>query len=297
MSRRYCASQGIATWSPWLPWLSARLSGAIGSVYAARSRHRQRLPPAVWLLLPSFLILCPQVPLSERRIELAGPAPEGGVLHRGLVAPVVVAQAADHVQQLAEVPHAVRGERARVVGVVLVQEPDADHVAARIAQGLLARQETVALVETAGGGLAAAALLAMAGASSWFLSAAVAYSVGAKERWLDLPPEVFAPDGVASAAGAVAMAAAVRRQLGATWGVAEAGIAGPQTGRRSSKPAGLAYLAVAGVVPLGREVRTGVDDRRANQRAFAHAALSLLLEALETADGRTDTVPATATHR
>ena len=172
-----------------------------------------------------------------------------------------------------------------------------DTLAGRIAERLLARHETVALVETAGGGLAAAALLAIPGASAWFLGAAVAYAAVAKERWLNLSPALFAPEGVASAAGAAKMAAAARRELGATWAVAEAGIAGPQTGRRSRKPAGLVYLAVDGPVQLVRELRTGVDDRRANQHAFAAAVLSLLLEALETADGRTETVPATGTPR
>ncbi|MGH2352038.1 MAG: CinA family protein, partial [Chloroflexota bacterium] len=71
--------------------------------------------------------------------------------------------------------------------------------------------------------------------------------------------------------------------LGATWGVAEAGIAGPQTGRRSRKRAGLAYLAVAGPVAGAREIQTGDDDRSANQRAFATAALTLLDETLRKA--------------
>jgi nicotinamide mononucleotide (NMN) deamidase PncC len=66
--------------------------------------------------------------------------------------------------------------------------------------------------------------------------------------------------------------------FGAAWGIGETGIAGPQTGRRSLKPAGLAYLAVQG--PTGREriaeVQTGHDRRVENKQSFALAALRLL---------------------
>jgi PncC family amidohydrolase len=154
-----------------------------------------------------------------------------------------------------------------------------DPVAA-VAAHLTARGETVAVAETAAGGLISAALVAVPGASAWFLGGAVGHGAGAKARWLELPAEAFVPEGVVSAAGAAALARAARTALGATWGLAEAGIAGPQTGRRSRKGAGLAYLAVDGPVTLTREVTTGSDDRRANQEGFARAALALFEEAL-----------------
>jgi nicotinamide-nucleotide amidase len=148
--------------------------------------------------------------------------------------------------------------------------------AGAIAAGLTSRGETVAVAETAAGGLISAALVAVPGASAWFAGGVVAYGAAAKVRWLDLPREAFAPDGVVSSRGATALAAAVREAVGATWGLAEVGIAGPQTGRRSSKGAGLAYVAVAGPRSAWREVVTEADDRAANQAAFAAQALALL---------------------
>ena len=136
------------------------------------------------------------------------------------------------------------------------------------------------MAETAAGGLIAAALVAVPGASVWFLGGAVAYGGLAKARWLGLEAGAFAPDGVVSPSGAQTLARAARDSLGATWGLAEVGIAGPQTGRRSRKGAGLAYVAVSGPWEAWREVRTGEDQRVTNQGAFALAALQLLHEAL-----------------
>ena len=153
----------------------------------------------------------------------------------------------------------------------------------RLAALLVARGETLAVAETAAGGLISATLLGVPGASAWFLGGAVAYSAQAKQAWLALPPGALGGHGSVSAPAAQALARAVQAQLGATWGLAETGIAGPQTRRRSSKPAGLVYLAVAGRVARVVERRTALGDRSANQRAFADAALDLLLEALAAA--------------
>lgn len=163
----------------------------------------------------------------------------------------------------------------------MANQADLFAVAERIAQALTERGETLAVAETAAGGSISAALLAVPGASAWFLGSAVAYSAGAKLAWLDLAPEAFGPASVVSAEGALLMARAAQTRLGATWGLAEAGIAGPQTGRRSRKPAGLVYVAVAGPHETWGEVRTGLDGREANQQAFAAAALSLLERALQ----------------
>ena len=151
---------------------------------------------------------------------------------------------------------------------------------AQIAALLVQRGETVCVAETAAGGLIAAALVAVPGASAWFLGGAVAYGGLAKVRWLGLEAGAFAPDGVVSPSGAQTLARAARDSLDATWGLAEVGIAGPQTGRRSRKGAGLAYVAVSGPWETWREVRTGEDQRVTNQGAFALAALQLLHEAL-----------------
>ncbi|MGI8423194.1 MAG: CinA family protein [Chloroflexota bacterium] len=155
--------------------------------------------------------------------------------------------------------------------------------AVQIAELLLARRETIAVAETAAGGLISGALTSVPGASAWFLGGVVPYAAAAKQRWLKLTADDLSGPGIVSGAAAAHMAAAVRETLGATWGVAETGIAGPQTGRRSSKPAGQVYLAVDGPVTAVRAHVTGLAQRAANQAAFTRLALELLLESLRRA--------------
>ncbi|MDD1632791.1 MAG: CinA family protein, partial [Methylococcaceae bacterium] len=68
-----------------------------------------------------------------------------------------------------------------------------------------------------------------------------------------------------------------RQRLGATWGLAETGATGP-AGNRYGDPAGHVCLAVAGPVEAAITLETGEADRLANMRAFAAAALDLLLQ-------------------
>ncbi len=163
--------------------------------------------------------------------------------------------------------------------------------AEEVAQLLVQRRETLAVAETTAGGLISARLAAIPGASAWFLGGAVAYGAAAKQRWLDVTPQSLGADGAVSVVAAHQLAEAARRTLQATWGLAETGIAGPQTGRRSRKPAGLVYLAVAGPEPSERELLTGLPIRTENQAAFANAALELLLQSLQRAP-RTPLAPA-----
>ena len=150
---------------------------------------------------------------------------------------------------------------------------------AREAAVLLARRgERVAVAETTAGGLLGW-VLSVAEPAHAFAGSVVAYSAGAKEQVLGADP--FAGlTGAVSPEMAAALAGAIRLAIPADWGVAETGIAGPQTGHRSAKGAGLGYVAVAGPTSQIREVRTGLDARAANQEAFAAAALDLLLEAI-----------------
>jgi nicotinamide mononucleotide (NMN) deamidase PncC len=73
-----------------------------------------------------------------------------------------------------------------------------------------------------------------------------------------------------------------RTRLGAAWGLAELGIAGP-TPSPYGGPAGVAVLAVDGPVSRARRLETGHADRAGNMRAFAEALLALLSDALDAA--------------
>ena len=151
-------------------------------------------------------------------------------------------------------------------------------VAQTVADLLVRRGETVAVAESSAGGLVSAALVSRGGASAWFVGGVIPYGASVRRQWLGVEPR---DGGAVSASMAGALAEAVRERTGATWGVGETGIAGPQLGRRSLKAAGLGYVAVSGPGRTVVEViETGVDDRAENQEAFANAALSLLARVL-----------------
>lgn len=158
-------------------------------------------------------------------------------------------------------------------------------LAKRIAERLLARGETLAVAEATAGGLVTHVLTNVPGSSRWFLGGVVPYHRAAKEQLAGVPGDLLDREGSVSGAVAQALAAGISRRLGATWGLGETGTAGPQTGRRSAKPAGETWIAVVGgsagpPTALTRHVPGPDLGRVANKWAFAVAALELLAEAL-----------------
>lgn len=144
---------------------------------------------------------------------------------------------------------------------------------------LRARGETVAVAEGSCGGLISAALLAVPGASSYFVGGSVIYTRAAKEA---LYPDRETANGMRGATEewATWLALAARERMGTTWGIGEGGAAGPTN--PYGDPAGHAWLAVAG--PSGRvrtrHVLTGIEDRATNMGEFAKVAIALLEECL-----------------
>ncbi|MBX6744262.1 MAG: CinA family protein [Acetobacteraceae bacterium] len=147
---------------------------------------------------------------------------------------------------------------------------------------LKARGETIAVAESSAGGLVSAALLAVPGASAYFLGGVVVYTREARRVLLDIPQAAL--DGIppSSEPYAALLARGARERLGTTWGLGETGATGP-TGNRYGYPAGHACLAVSGPVERAVTLETGSPDRTANMRAFGAALLTLLVEALEAA--------------
>lgn len=152
----------------------------------------------------------------------------------------------------------------------------------RAAELLVARGQTIAVAEGAAGGLISAALLAVPGASAYFRAGAVVYTGAARRAFVD--GEIEIPEGLrgASEPWVRYLAESVRRKVGTDWGIGEGGAAGP-SGNPYGDPPGHAWVAVAGPddTIATRHVLTGSDDREANMRAFADAALALLTERLE----------------
>lgn len=154
--------------------------------------------------------------------------------------------------------------------------PQAETVAAL----LKARKQTIAVAESSAGGLIAAALLAVPGASAYFLGGAVLYTRAGWRALRDFKDEEFAGTTPATEANAQIRARIIRQRFSADWGIGETGAAGP-TGGRYGNPAGLACVAVAGPLERAITVNTGKSDRFSNMYAFAAGALDLLAESLQ----------------
>ena len=156
-------------------------------------------------------------------------------------------------------------------------------VGARVGEQLKARRETVAVAESAAGGLISAALLAVPGASAFYLGGAVVYTPRARHRLLGLRREDVRGFMSATEPFALLMAETIRKQHSVTWGIGETGAAGPN-GNPYGHAAGHDVVAVSGPSPVARTIATGSSDRQANMVAFAVAALELLAEQLERAE-------------
>jgi PncC family amidohydrolase len=157
--------------------------------------------------------------------------------------------------------------------------PALTDAALAVAEILKARKQTLAVAESSSGGLVSAALLAVPGASAYFLGGAVVYTAKARMSLMGLPREALVGMRSASEPYALLLARTARENLGAVWGLSETGAAGP-SGNPYGDAAGHSCLAVSGPVEMVFTLETGQTDRAANMDAFALAALKLLSAAL-----------------
>jgi nicotinamide-nucleotide amidase len=115
----------------------------------------------------------------------------------------------------------------------------------RVIHQLLAeRSATVAVGESLTGGLLGAELTAMPGSSATFSGGIVAYATGLKAALIGVPEELLARHGAVHPEVATAMAMGVRDRLGATYGLAVTGVAGPDP--QDGWPVGTVHIALAG---------------------------------------------------
>ena len=141
------------------------------------------------------------------------------------------------------------------------------------------RGETIAVSESSTGGLIAAALLAVPGASAYFIGGGVLYTHQAREALLQVRLTDHPGMRASTEPYALLCATAVRERLGATWGLGESGAAGP-SGNRYGDPPGHSCIAVAGPRTRVITLNTGQVEREANMWRFAQAALALLEETI-----------------
>lgn len=154
-----------------------------------------------------------------------------------------------------------------------------ESLAAHVIGRLRAASATVAVAESCTGGLVAAALTDVAGASEVVVEAAVTYCDAAKSRALGVAPALLAAEGAVSPAVARAMAEGVRRVSGARYGLATTGIAGPGGGT-TALPVGTVHLAVAGPDGTQHVARRYPGDREMVRQFALNGALDLLRRAL-----------------
>lgn len=144
---------------------------------------------------------------------------------------------------------------------------------------LIGKKQTVAVAESAAGGLISAALLAVPGASAYYIGGTVIYTRQAWDSLRNFEEKELLGARSSTETNALVRARIARDRFQTTWGIGEAGAAGP-TGNRYGDPAGHAWVAVSGPKEKTFHVLTGKSDRMHNMHAFAAAALTLLAEVL-----------------
>ena len=152
-------------------------------------------------------------------------------------------------------------------------------IAEKIAVQLIARKQTIAVAESSTGGLISAALLAVPGASGYFLGGGVIYTRDARRILMDIPDDAMRGIRSASEPYAQLLANRIRQRFSTDWGLSETGATGP-TGNRYGDAAGHSCMAVAGPQSAVTTLETGSADRLANMQVFAATALNLLLQNL-----------------
>lgn len=147
-------------------------------------------------------------------------------------------------------------------------------VATEVLRLLTESGQTLAVAESLTGGMVAAELTAVPGASRSFRGSVTAYATELKHRVLGVDAGLLAAEGAVNAQVAAEMAAGVRRVMGASWGIATTGVAGPDP--QDGQPVGTVFVAVDG--PGGRKTaRLRLNGSRAEiRRESARTVLELL---------------------
>ena len=191
------------------------------------------------------------------------------------------ARAATREAAEALLPPLVHEVRERLGSVIYaIEEDDGGSLARSAVAALKARGWTVATAESLTGGLIAATLVDVPGASSVVRGGFVTYQTDTKTVLLGVPAETIERCDVVSAEVAVAMAQGARERLGVDIAVSATGLAGPDGGT-PEKPVGTVFLGVstaAGTYPI----RLQLTGARARIRTLTmkHAVNAIRLEAL-----------------
>ena len=152
-------------------------------------------------------------------------------------------------------------------------------VCAAIASKLVASGQSVSIAESSTGGLIAANLLSVAGASSYFRGGSVIYTRESRHAFLDLDMTKFKELKPLTEPMVAEFANAARLKLDATWGIAELGAAGPKGTPYGHSP-GTSVIGISGPINMSITVETSSENREENMFQFTEAALTLFNTAL-----------------
>jgi len=150
-----------------------------------------------------------------------------------------------------------------------------DLVRERVAVLLKERGETVAVAESSTGGLISANLLAVPGASAYFSGGTVIYTRESRKVFLNLPMDKLKGLKPLTEDMAMVFAETIQKDLKATWGIAELGVAGPGA-TPYSEEVGISVIALAGPKSASVTIRTGREAREENMFEFVLGAFKLL---------------------
>jgi nicotinamide-nucleotide amidase len=154
-------------------------------------------------------------------------------------------------------------------------------LARQVVTVLTERRQTVAVAESLTGGLLAASLVEVPGASVVFRGGIVAYATDLKSALLGVPASLLERYGAVHPDVASAMAAGVRSSLGATFGMATTGVAGPDPA--DGQPVGTVHIAATGQLSDVRRSLSLAGDRRSIRDQTVAETLRLLQGILEAA--------------
>jgi PncC family amidohydrolase len=153
------------------------------------------------------------------------------------------------------------------------------HLSTKIGKTLKDNGNTLAVAETSAGGLLSASLLAIPGASAYFLGGGVIYTQESRRILLNLHDSEMVGIRSSSQPYAKLLATTIQNSFGSTWGISETGAAGP-TGNSYGDNAGHTCIAVSGPVSEVITLETDSNEREKNMEAFALAALKLFEKCL-----------------
>jgi nicotinamide-nucleotide amidase len=145
--------------------------------------------------------------------------------------------------------------------------------AAALVEALRARAETLAVAESLTGGLLAATIVDVPGASKVFRGGLVVYATDLKHELAGVDADLLAAVGPVAAPVAAQLAAGARLRCSATWGLSTTGVAGPDP--QDGQPVGTVFIGLCGPAEMVERLSLA-GDRPTIRRAAVAAALALL---------------------